>query len=447
MTRVQKSFRAKIAKIEGDRRYVFGTAYTSIDRARVVIDSDGDHVDPRELESTAHAFIEASRQLKTRHRGRTSGTVVESIVLDPEKATSMGFSSGDVAWWVGARIDDPTTWERVQSGELAEFSFGGEADRVAFSPPANALRAPGAPEAATTLKGLVVAELSLVPTGAGHKVPIVLRKEQDVDILKILKFRPELIKEEDRAKVLAALDDATRARVEKAEVLTLADVEAQLPEELWHVVLQAIAAAGMPAEDPAPAPPAEPPPPPKEEEEDPDKAGDAHHPKEEEEEEMTKERKEAAKLRQKVESLEKSLDEERYQRSFEAEKARVTKEFSDLPIDANHLTEVMVALRTVQKSAEATPVILSKAASAALLQFLESSGRILKESRLLNRSGSSRVGRDDAPSERLDKAAKEIQAKNESWSMAKCRIEAVKANPALYKAEAHMSARGRMEEL
>jgi RNA polymerase subunit RPABC4/transcription elongation factor Spt4 len=60
-------------------------------------------------------------------RPKQIGTVIESVVLTPEKSAAMGMPPGTVpqlAWWLGLKIDDAATWAKVKSGEYRAFSFG-----------------------------------------------------------------------------------------------------------------------------------------------------------------------------------------------------------------------------------------------------------------------------------------------------------------------------------
>ncbi len=57
------------------------------------------------------------------------GRLVESVVLTKEKQSAMGIppNTVDVCWWVGFKVDNQDTWDKIKSGEYAMLSIGGEA--------------------------------------------------------------------------------------------------------------------------------------------------------------------------------------------------------------------------------------------------------------------------------------------------------------------------------
>jgi hypothetical protein len=65
------------------------------------------------------------------HAGGAVGRLVETVALTREKQDALGIPEGAVpeGWWVGYKIDDAATWERVKSGELRSFSLGGRGER------------------------------------------------------------------------------------------------------------------------------------------------------------------------------------------------------------------------------------------------------------------------------------------------------------------------------
>lgn len=116
--------RVPISKLDDERRHVFGFVATAD-----VVDHQGDVIEPDELEAAAHDYLQSSRDMGAMHEQAGLGTLIESVVLTPEKRAAMGLESGPTTWFVGYRVDDPATWARVKSGELAEFSLEGDATR------------------------------------------------------------------------------------------------------------------------------------------------------------------------------------------------------------------------------------------------------------------------------------------------------------------------------
>jgi hypothetical protein len=118
------TIRVPITKLDDERRHVYGFVATA-----GVEDHQGDIIEPDELESAAHDYLQASREMGAMHEQSGLGTLIESVVLTTEKRAAMGIGDGPVTWFVGYRVDDAATWARVKSGELSEFSLEGDGTR------------------------------------------------------------------------------------------------------------------------------------------------------------------------------------------------------------------------------------------------------------------------------------------------------------------------------
>lgn len=122
-----------ISKIDEDKRLVYGWAYITHDPSgQVNIDKSGDFVDDvEEIEKAAYDFVLHSRNADADHTNVKGGTLVESIVFTPEKIAKMGLPEGvmPLGWWVGFKIEDDATWDRVKKGELKAFSVHGKGVR------------------------------------------------------------------------------------------------------------------------------------------------------------------------------------------------------------------------------------------------------------------------------------------------------------------------------
>lgn len=122
-----------IAGRDGDEHLVFGWAWVSNDAyGRPIVDSQGDAIEPEELEQAAYQHVLEFRSAGGAHDPalRGVGVLVESVVFTPEKRRAMGI--GDAApdgWWVGYLIRDEDTWRRIVAGDYAMFSIEGEACR------------------------------------------------------------------------------------------------------------------------------------------------------------------------------------------------------------------------------------------------------------------------------------------------------------------------------
>lgn len=122
-----------IVKTDDDERIVFGWAYVAITKSgEVNEDKSGDFIDQiEELEKSAYDYVLRSRQSDADHTNVKGGEMVESIVFTPVKIEKMGIPAGTVplGWWVGYKIEDDATWDRVKKGELTSFSIHGKGQR------------------------------------------------------------------------------------------------------------------------------------------------------------------------------------------------------------------------------------------------------------------------------------------------------------------------------
>lgn len=128
----QKSFR--IFKTDEDQRLVFGWASVAITvDGEVLEDRQHDMIDPEDLEEAAYEYVLNFRDTGEEHLPgyRKKGKLIESCVFTPEKQEAMGIPEGilPVAWWIGFKIDDEDTWQRVKNGTYKMFSIEGKAER------------------------------------------------------------------------------------------------------------------------------------------------------------------------------------------------------------------------------------------------------------------------------------------------------------------------------
>ena len=122
-----------IVKTDPDKRLVFGWAYVTHDKDGTLnIDKSGDFADDiGEIEKSAYDYVLRSRQSDADHTNVKGGDMVESIVFTPEKIEKMGLPADSIphGWWIGFRINDDATWDRVKKGELKAFSIHGKGTR------------------------------------------------------------------------------------------------------------------------------------------------------------------------------------------------------------------------------------------------------------------------------------------------------------------------------
>jgi hypothetical protein len=129
---LEKAFTVEIAKVVPDQHLVFGWLYVSkTANGEQVVDHSGDTIAIDELERAAYGYMLNSRTAGDMHQRVGVGRAVASMVFTPEVKAALGIPEGLVpdGWWIGFKIDDTTTWERIKSGELKMFSIGGKAIR------------------------------------------------------------------------------------------------------------------------------------------------------------------------------------------------------------------------------------------------------------------------------------------------------------------------------
>lgn len=113
---------------------VFGWGNISMTKdGEQVSDLQGDNIDPEELEKAAYNHVLEFRSTGERHNPalRKKGRLVESCVFTKEKQEAIGIppNTVPVGWWVGYKIDDPETWEKIKNGEYKMFSIEGTGER------------------------------------------------------------------------------------------------------------------------------------------------------------------------------------------------------------------------------------------------------------------------------------------------------------------------------
>jgi len=115
-----------------DQRLVFGFASVAVDASgEPLVDSQGDIIEPAELERAAYSYVLKSRAGGYMHVRKDAATLVESVVITPEKLEKMGLPKDALptGWWVGFRVDDDKVWQDVKKGKLKAFSIGGKGRR------------------------------------------------------------------------------------------------------------------------------------------------------------------------------------------------------------------------------------------------------------------------------------------------------------------------------
>lgn len=131
-----------IAKVDPDKRQVFGWASISAINGEEVIDLQGDIVPIEEVEKSAYRYVIESRKGGDMHKRVSkqdeplhTADMIESFVVTPEKLEKMGLEPDALphGWWVGYHVNDDAQWNMVKSGERKGFSIHGSGKRTAVS--------------------------------------------------------------------------------------------------------------------------------------------------------------------------------------------------------------------------------------------------------------------------------------------------------------------------
>jgi hypothetical protein len=124
------------AKMDTEKRQVFGWASIVKMDGKPVVDRQGDWISPEEIEKAAYQYVEANRTGGHQHKRAEDGTpfkasdMIESFVITPEKIEKMGLPEDTpCGWWVGYKVHDDEAWEKVKKGEVTGFSIHGKGRR------------------------------------------------------------------------------------------------------------------------------------------------------------------------------------------------------------------------------------------------------------------------------------------------------------------------------
>ena len=126
----------EFSKVDEDKHEVFGWASVVELDGKPVVDRQGDWITPDEIENAAYKYVLNSR--KGGHQHKRDGeaafhasNMIESIVFTPEKISKMGLPDDfPVGWWVGYKVHDGETWDKVKRGDVTGFSIHGSGKRV-----------------------------------------------------------------------------------------------------------------------------------------------------------------------------------------------------------------------------------------------------------------------------------------------------------------------------
>ena len=125
--------RFKIAKADDDKRLAFGWASISIRTdGNLIIDYQGDILEPEVLEEAVYNFVEFYREGGEMHERGDCAVLIESVVFTEEKMKAIGIDPGTIpiGWWIGFKVYDDDVWSKVKDGTYPMFSIEGTAQRI-----------------------------------------------------------------------------------------------------------------------------------------------------------------------------------------------------------------------------------------------------------------------------------------------------------------------------
>ena len=128
-----KNIEGQILKTDEEQRLVYGWASVVSEKGELVVDRQGDVIEPDTLVKAVNNFMEHVRVGKEMHKGGQIGAVIHSMPITKEIGDSLGIQSDREGWIVAFKVYDDDVWARVKSGELAAFSIGGRASKEDYS--------------------------------------------------------------------------------------------------------------------------------------------------------------------------------------------------------------------------------------------------------------------------------------------------------------------------
>lgn len=122
----------KILKIDEDQRIIYGWASVTTYKGDLVVDLQGDVIKTDTLHKSINEFMKGVRVGKLNHSGEQVGQIVHSFPMSKDICEALGIQSDKEGWITGYHVTDDELWKSVKSGEYAEFSIGGRAQKQEF---------------------------------------------------------------------------------------------------------------------------------------------------------------------------------------------------------------------------------------------------------------------------------------------------------------------------
>ncbi len=122
----------KILKIDEDQRIIYGWASVTTYKGELVVDLQGDVIKTETLHKAFNEFMKGVRVGKINHSGEQVGQIVHSFPMSKDICEALEIQSDKEGVISGFYVTDDDLWEKVKSGEYAEFSIGGRAQKQEF---------------------------------------------------------------------------------------------------------------------------------------------------------------------------------------------------------------------------------------------------------------------------------------------------------------------------
>ncbi len=140
MTDTYEVTAVSVLKLDPDRRLVFGIFNIAAIDGKLVVDAQGEVIEPATLETAVYKFVLKARIAGREHQELEVGTLVESVFFSKEKQAAMqaALTSAGIEgtinanaefWWGGFFIESDLVWKKIKNGEFPAFSIGGMATR------------------------------------------------------------------------------------------------------------------------------------------------------------------------------------------------------------------------------------------------------------------------------------------------------------------------------
>ena len=92
----------------------------------------GDVIKTDTLHKSVNEFMKGVRVGKLNHQGEQVGQILHSFPMTKGICEALGIQSDKEGWITGYHVTNDALWDKVKSGEYAEFSIGGRAQKQEF---------------------------------------------------------------------------------------------------------------------------------------------------------------------------------------------------------------------------------------------------------------------------------------------------------------------------